>query len=223
MSDVSSVNAQQILDSINAKTQTQKEDENKTDFLTLLVAQLENQDPLNPQDGTEFMSQLAQLETVQGIQDLNSSFGSFSQNMLSSQALQATSLVGRDVLIKSGYGVLEQGKAMTGSVELEETTSSVKLNIFNGAGALVRQLSLGDHEQGSLSFTWDGLTSDGTALPSGTYIVKAQGRANDEAVEMETAINYNVNSVTMDQKQGTLLNLAGFESAVPLTDVLQVR
>ncbi len=223
MSEVGSVNAQDILDRINAKTQTKKEDDNKTDFLTLLVAQLENQDPLNPQDGTEFMSQLAQLETVQGIQDLNQSFGSFSENMLSNQALQATTLVGRDVMVQSKTGQLEQGKAMTGVIGLAEAAGAVKLNIYNSAGALVRQLPLGDHKAGPLAFSWDGLSGEGQPAPSGTYTLAAQGDVNGETAEFGTAVNFNVNSVTLDQSKGTMLNLAGLNGSVALADVIQVR
>ncbi len=223
MSEVSGVNAQSILDRINAKTNTKAEDDKKTDFLTLLVAQLENQDPLNPQDGSEFMSQLAQLEQVQGIQDLNESFSSFSQSMLSNQALQATTLVGRDVMVQSDVGQLEQGKALTGVIGLPETTSSVKLNVFNSAGALVRQLPLGDHGAGPLAFSWDGLGEDGSAAPSGQYKLVAQGSVNGETVEMGTAVNFNVNSVTIDSRSGTMLNLAGLDGPVALANVLQVR
>jgi len=223
MSEVSSVNAQSILDSINVKTNTKKEDDKKTDFLTLLVAQLENQDPLKPQDGSEFMSQLAQLESVQGIQDLNDSFNSFSQSMLSNQALQATTLVGRDVMVQSTTGQLEQGKALTGVIGLPEAASSVTLNVFNSAGALVRQLPLGDHGAGPLTFSWDGLGGDEQAAPSGQYTLAAQGRVNGETIELGTAVNFNVNSVTIDPASGTMLNLAGRSGSIPLANVLQVR
>jgi len=223
MSQVAGVNAQSILDSINSKTNTKQEDDKKTDFLTLLVAQLENQDPLKPQDGAEFMSQLAQLESVQGIQDLNDSFNSFSQSMLSNQALQATTLVGRDVMIQSTTGQLEQGKALTGVIGLPEAASAVKLNVFNSAGALVRQLPLGDHKAGPLAFSWDGLGEDGQSAPSGQYTLAAQGSVSGETTELGTAVNFNVNSVTIDPASGTMLNLAGHSSTVPLANVLQVR
>lgn len=223
MNEVQGADAASILDRINAKTNTKQEDDKKTDFLTLLVAQLENQDPLSPQDGSEFMSQLAQLESVQGIQDLNNSFNSFSQSMLSNQALQATTLVGRDVMVASNAGQLEQGKAMTGMIGLPSTASSVKLNVFNSAGALVRQIPLGDHAAGPLAFSWDGLGEDGQSAPSGQYTLTAQGSVNGESIELATAVNFNVNSVTLDPKNGTMLNLAGRSGAVPLTDVLQVR
>jgi len=223
MSEVQGVDASSILDRINAKTNTKQEDDKKTDFLTLLVAQLENQDPLKPQDGAEFMSQLAQLESVQGIQDLNDSFSSFSQSMLSNQALQATTLVGRDVMIPSGSGQLEQGKALTGSIALPASASSVNLNVINSAGQLVRQLPLGDHSAGNLAFSWDGLGDDEQSAPSGPYTLVAQGSVNGETVELGTAVNFNVNSVTLDQQGGTMLNLAGRNGTTSLTDVLQVR
>lgn len=223
MSEVTGVDAASIFSRINEKTQTQQENEDKTDFLTLLVAQLNNQDPLNPQDSTEFMSQLAQLETVQGIQDLNKSFSSFSESMLSNQALQATSLVGRDVLVASNSGLLQSGEPMTGSLALPASASSVKLNVFDTSGALVRELYLGDHSEGSLSFSWDGMDNSGQPVASGQYLIVAQGSINGETTEVDTAVNFNVNSVTLDPQQGTLLNLAGHAGTVPLTDVLQVR
>jgi len=223
MSEVSSVNAQSILDSINAKTNTKQEDDKKTDFLTLLVAQLENQDPLNPQDGSEFMSQLAQLEQVQGIQDLNESFSSFSQSMLSNQALQATTLVGREVMIQSETGQLEQGKALTGVIGLPDSTSAVRLNVLNSAGELVRQLPLGDHKAGPLAFSWDGLDEAGQSAPSGEYTLSAEGSVSGETIELGTAVNFNVDSVTIDPKGGTMLNLAGLKGSVSLANVLKVR
>ena len=223
MNELTGVDAASILGQIGDKTKTQKESEDKTDFLQLLVAQLSNQDPLNPQDSTEFMSQLAQLETVQGIQDLNKSFASFSESMLSNQALQATSLVGRDVLVSSNSGLLQPGQAMTGRLELPSTASSVKLNVFNSSGALVRELYLGDHPQGNLAFSWDGIDNNGQPLPSGQYAIAAQGSINGETVEIPAAVNFNVDSVTLDPQQGTLLNLAGLAGTVSLTDVLQVR
>ena len=223
MSEVQGVDASSILDRINARTNTKQEDEKKTDFLTLLVAQLQNQDPLKPQDGSEFMSQLAQLESVQGIQDLNDSFNNFSQSMLSSQALQATSMVGRNVLIAADTGTIKMGEPLTGSVALPGDATAVKLNIFNDNGELVRELSLGAHEQSNLAFSWDGIGDDGEAMPAGEYSIVAQASINGKSTDVPTAINFNVNSVTLDQKGGTLLNLDGQSKVAFLSDVIQIR
>jgi len=223
MNELTGVDAASLIGSINEKTDTKTQNEDKADFLQLLVAQLNNQDPLNPQDSTEFMSQLAQLETVQGIQELNQSFSSFSESMLSNQALQATTLVGRDVLVNSNTGLLQQGEAMTGRLSLPSAASTVKLNVFDGSGALVRELYLGDHPQGDLGFSWDGIDNNGQPAAPGQYVVVAQGSINGETVEVSSAVNFNVDSVTIDPQQGTLLNLAGRSGTVSLTDVLQVR
>jgi len=223
MSDVTGVDTASIYNRINEKTETKTENEGKTDFLELLVAQLNNQNPLDPQDGAEFMSQLAQLEMVQGIEDLNSSFGGFSESMLSNQALQATSLVGRNVLIAADTGSMQMGEPLTGSIALPADATSVTLNIFNDKGALVRELQLGGHEQSNLAFSWDGIGDSGEAMPAGEYSVVAQASINGESTEVPTAINFNVNSVTLDQKGGTLLNLDGQSKVAFLSDVLQIR
>lgn len=222
MNDVTGVDVNSILRSVNETTSTQAGNEEKADFLQLLVAQLNNQDPLNPQDSTEFMSQLAQLETVQGIQDLNKSFASFSESMLSNQALQATSLVGRNVLISAEKGQLQTGEPLTGYIALPADAASVTLEIHDDKGALVRTLELGDHKQSNLAFSWDGFGDSGEALPPGEYSLVAKANIHGDSTEVSTAINFNVNSVTLDHQGGTLLNLAGSKVA-PLSEVLQVR
>lgn len=222
MNDVSSVDVNSILRSVNETTSTQTGDEEKADFLELLVAQLNNQDPLNPQDSTEFMSQLAQLETVQGIQDLNASFASFSESMLSNQALQATSLVGRNVLISAEKGHLQTGEPLTGYIALPADAATVTLEVRNAQGALVRTLELGDHKQSNLAFSWDGFNDSAEAVPAGEYTLTAKANIGGTSTEVSTAINFNVNSVTLDHQGGTLLNLAG-NKVTPLSEVLQVR
>jgi len=223
MSEITGVDTASIYNRINEKTETKTENEGKTDFLKLLVAQLNNQNPLDPQDGSEFMSQLAQLEMVQGIEELNSSFGGFSENMLSNQALQATTLVGRNVLIVADTGSMQMGEPLTGSIALPADATSVTLNVFNDKGELVRELQLGGHEQSNLAFSWDGIGDNGEAMPAGEYSVVAQASINGKNTEVPTAINFNVNSVTLDQKGGTLLNLDGQAKVAFLSDVLQIR
>src|SRR3984957_8923611 len=109
-----------------------------TDFLTLMLAQLKNQDPTSPVDSNEFLSQLASLSEVQGITQLNTSFSTLSNSLISSQALQASSLLGHQVLATSSTGVLgTSGATLNGAVNVPQTTSQVTLNISNSAGVLV--------------------------------------------------------------------------------------
>ncbi|MEZ5548059.1 MAG: flagellar hook capping FlgD N-terminal domain-containing protein [Pseudomonadales bacterium] len=140
MNETSGISTQSIIDQVNQRSQTDKSDSGESDFLKLLVAQLNNQNPLSPQDNGEFLSQLAQFSTVEGVEKLNLTMEKFSSSMLSSQALQATALVGRSVLIPSDTGRLNSGSALTGMVELPASTGNLALKIYNESGELVRQL-----------------------------------------------------------------------------------
>ena len=101
----SATNTQSVLDQYSLKTETKSsKDLGKNEFLELLVAQLNNQDPLSPQENGEFIAQLAQFSQVEGIEKLNSSMGSLLSGYQSSQALQASSLVGRKVIAAINLG-----------------------------------------------------------------------------------------------------------------------
>src|SRR6202166_3764861 len=145
-----------------------------TNFLTLMLAQLKNQDPTSPVDSNTFLSQLASLSTVQGITQLNTSFGSLSSSLVSSQALQASSLLGHQALVSSTTANLTASGTVTGAVSVPQTTSQAVLNISDSSGALVRQISLGAQSAGMANFTWDGKEQDGSQAPAGQYTLSAQ-------------------------------------------------
>src|SRR6266850_5600333 len=100
-----------------------------TNFLTLMLAQLKNQDPTSPVDSNQFLNQLASLSTVQGITQLNTSFGALSTSLVSSQALQASSLLGRQALVASTTANLAASGTVTGAVNVPQTTSQVLLTV----------------------------------------------------------------------------------------------
>ncbi len=103
-----------------------------------MLAQLQNQDPTSPIDSNAFLTQLAQLSEVQGIQNLNSSFSTLSNSLVSSQALQASSLLGHQALVgASGVNLATAGAAVSGAVAVPQTSSDVTVNISNSAGELV--------------------------------------------------------------------------------------
>jgi flagellar basal-body rod modification protein FlgD len=103
-------------------------------FMELLIAQIQNQDPMKPMDNAEFLSQIATINQVSGIQELNDSFKDLSNSLVSNQALQAASLIGREVLAPTGLGVLQQGGSIRGSVELPSASPQVAVNIYDSAG-----------------------------------------------------------------------------------------
>src|ERR1700676_4143631 len=110
-----------------------------TDFLTLMLAQLKNQDPTSPVDSNTFLTQLAQLSEVQGITSLNTSFSTLSSSLSSSEALQASSLLGHQALVTSTKASLAANGTVTGAVNVPQTTSQVLLTITDSNGAHVRQ------------------------------------------------------------------------------------
>ncbi|MCI4186842.1 flagellar hook assembly protein FlgD, partial [Dickeya dianthicola] len=112
-------------------------------FLTLLVAQLKNQDPTNPMDNNQLVSQLAQLNTVSGIEKLNTTLGSISTQINSNQSIQAASLIGHGVLVP-GTKVLVGNETTTPfGVELENAAENVTVNITDSSGKTVRSMELG--------------------------------------------------------------------------------
>ena len=194
-----------------------------TDFLTLMLAQLQNQDPTSPVDSNEFLSQLASLSEVQGINQLNTSFTALSSSLVSSQALQASSLLGHQAMVASSTASLSSaGGTINGAVSVPQTSSQVVLNIKNSAGVLVQSINLGAQSAGLADFSWNGQTSSGSAAPAGTYTLSAQVSGVSGGTAVTTLVSGTVNSVTMGSgSSGLTLNVAGLGS-VPFSSVQQI-
>lgn len=198
---------------------TQKKDLGKNEFLELLVAQLNNQNPLEPQENGEFIAQLAQFSQVEGIEKLNASMGSLLSGYQSSQALQASSLVGRKVIVPTEKAVVDTSETFKGSLVLPVTSSNVYVNVYDSAGKAVSRVNLGQQAAGNVSFMWDGKDSSGNVLPPGTYKFEAQATYADGTKGLYTLLPANVDSVVLGQNGGEMkLNLAGIGS-VPLSQV----
>jgi flagellar basal-body rod modification protein FlgD len=194
-----------------------------TDFLTLMLAQLKNQDPTSPVDSNTFLTQLAQLSEVQGITSLNTSFGALSSSLTSNQALQASSLLGHQALVTSSTATIAAGGTVTGAVNVPQTTSQVVLNISDSSGVLVGQFNLGAQPAGLTSFSWDGTEGNGSKAPAGTYTLTAQyAGATKGGAAATTLVNGTIESVSMGAgSTGMTLNVAGVGS-VPYSSVQQI-
>jgi flagellar basal-body rod modification protein FlgD len=201
---------------IKNESKTNK-DLGKNEFLNLLVAQLNNQNPLEPQGNGEFIAQLAQFSQVEGIEKLNTSMGSLLTSYQSSQALQASSLVGRKVIIPSDKAVVDTSESFKASLVLPVSSSNVYVNIYDKAGSAVGRVNLGEQAAGNVSFIWDGKDSSGNLLPPGTYKFEAQATYVDGAKGLYTLLPANVDSVTLGGSE-LMLNLAGLGS-VPMSQV----
>lgn len=134
-------------------------------FLKLLVAQLNNQDPMNPMDNAQMTSQMAQINTVTGIQQVNETLKSMAQQFTSLQVLQGASMVGHGVLIESNT-LTRSGGVASGAVDLDGKADAVKVEILSPGGQLLDTLNLGALAAGRHSFDWDASNYQGTGEPS---------------------------------------------------------
>lgn len=127
-------------------------------FLKLLVAQMQNQDPLNPMDNAQVTSQMAQIQTVTGIEKLNGTVAGLTSQFVQMQALQGASLVGRDVIVPGNQLDVREGVGQ-GGFELASAADAVKVEILSPSGQVVQTLQLGARSAGMHSFNWDAGTA----------------------------------------------------------------
>jgi flagellar basal-body rod modification protein FlgD len=141
-------------------------------FLKLLVAQMRNQDPLNPMDNAQVTSQMAQINTVTGIDKLNATVQGLSGQFMQMQAMQGASLVGRDVIVAGNkLSVDAESGVAQGGFELANAADAVKVEILSASGAVVQTLNLGAEGAGLHSFDWPSGTA--TAASGLTFRVTA--------------------------------------------------
>lgn len=188
------------------ETKTQGDsDLGQADFLALMVAQLENQDPTKPLDPNEFMSQLAQFSTVNGIQELNESFKDLAALLSADQTFKATSLVGRDVMSPGDTAVLEPGGDVAGQVVLNESVTDLNIQVYDPSGALVRTIPMGGHPAGPVQFRWDGFADSGDPSLPGRYRLVAEAEINGESRQVATEVRTHVESVSLNSNGGDIL------------------
>ncbi len=161
-------------------------------FLKLLVAQMNNQDPLNPVDNSQVTSQMAQISTVTGISSLNSTVSQLVSQLQQSQAVQSTQLAGHMVLVPGNSLTLASsaaagsGSAPTlaayGGISLAQAADSVTVTVKDASGATVRTIDLGSLGAGVQDFSWNGTTDSGAQAAAGAYTYSVKATASGKAV-----------------------------------------
>ncbi len=165
-------------------------------FLALLVAQMKNQDPLNPMDNAQVTSQMAQLSTVSGIEKLNTTVQALSNSMAAAQSLQAASMIGHVALVEGNQIAMASGSS-NAAVELSLPADKVTVTIADANGNVVRTMDIGAQDAGIVDFQWDGTDDGGTALADGVYTFSASSVLNG-AKSTPTTLSYGlVNSVSL--------------------------
>ncbi|HEY2454214.1 MAG TPA: flagellar hook assembly protein FlgD [Scandinavium sp.] len=197
----------------------------QSSFLTLLVAQLQNQDPTNPMDNSQLTSQLAQISTVSGIEKLNTTLGSISGQIDNSQSLQASSLIGHGVMIPGSVVLAGAGSDGTASttpfgVELTQAADKATATVTDSSGKVIRTMDLGNLTAGVHTFTWDGTAADGSTVPDGAYNVSIAASTNGTQLVAQPLQFALVQGVTKGSS-GNLLDL-GTYGTTTLDEVRQI-
>lgn len=192
------------------KGKTTKKELGQEEFLKLLTTQLTHQDPNKPMENGDFLAQMAQFSTVEGIGDLNDSFSEFANSISSSQALQAASLVGQSVLVPHAEAVMSLNKNMGGEIVLNGSTNNLKVKIADSNGQIIKTLDLGVQQKGNVKFEWDGVLDDGTYADPGVYQITAEADIDGKNTRLQTMVNAEVESVALSKEgEGIKLALVG--------------
>ena len=211
MSTLDAINASQPANAATSKGALEQFGSDQ--FLTLMLAQLRNQDPMKPLEPTEFIGQLAQFTTVSGIREMQDSMSSMVDSLRSSQALSGAQIVGRDVLAEGSIAKFDGARAIEGAVELPE-------GVREASGALIARVPVSP-ATGMQSFSWSGARLDGTAAAPGAYQMELIANVGGRNQSMEVMLRSRVNSVTLDAN-GRGLTLNTPNGSLLLSDVRQV-
>jgi flagellar basal-body rod modification protein FlgD len=231
VTDTTSTPITDLMSTMNAKkaTSTDGVSADTDKFMTLLVTQLQNQDPLNPMDNAQMTSQLAQLQTVTGVNKLNTTLESLQSSYKSSESMQATNLIGHGVLVEGNGVMLSGGKAILGA-ELATDADNVKIVISDAKGNEVDTVDMGAQKAGIVPLAWDGvpdpkqLDSNGkpVTLADGNYTFKVVATRGGANLTDAKGLSFDsVASVTTNSADGVKLNLSG-KGALKLADIKQV-
>lgn len=204
----------------SASSATGSVDDAQSNFMKLLVAQMQNQDPMNPMDNAQMTSQMAQLNMVSGINQLNTTLSSALSSFQATQTMQASSLIGREVLVPSSTLQLSEGQAKMGA-DLAQSADSLKLTVLDGAGQALHSIDLGPQSAGLVQLDWDGATDAGAAAADGRYSFKLEALRNGQSVTATALSAAQVGGVSLSNNS-VRLSLPGMGD-VALADVRQVR
>jgi len=222
VTNTTSTSAADVFASINgtkstSSTSTTADAQNK--FLTLLMTQIKNQDPLNPMDNAQVTTQLAQLNTVSGIEKLNATLTDLLSGYNETQGLQAAGIIGKNVMVAGNSLPLSKGAAY-GGASLDSAADTVTLSIKDSSGKVVQTENLGAKAAGNFYFSWDGKDASGNVLADGDYTFTVDATAGGSKVTA-TAMKIGTVSAVSRTSSGFVLDM-GSQGNVAFKDVQQI-
>lgn len=156
-------------------SQTSKSELGKQDFMRLLISQIQNQDPLNPQDSSEFVAQLAQFSGLEQMVQMNQRLDSLAVSSSASTGTAVTSLIGKTVVAQGDQVDLTEQGDVDLKFDLPVDAKDLEVTITDESGKVVRTISLGDRDNGENVYSWNGCDDDGNRLSAGTYSFGVKG------------------------------------------------
>jgi len=203
-----------------------KTDLNQEDFLTLMITQLKNQDPMKPLDPSQYVGQLAQFSQVSGISDMNKQITSLTDSLRGNQVLGGAGLIGRTVIAPGNSIYLPEANGDTprgpqGLINVPAGASAVQLQVKDSSGQLIKTVALDTHK-GPQAFSWDGTTNSGAAAAAGGYKISVVAKVGDQNVSLDTSVAAHVSSVALDPSTGALMLDTDSLGEIAMSDVERV-
>jgi flagellar basal-body rod modification protein FlgD len=197
-----------------------KEELGKSAFLELMITQIRNQDPLDPTKNEDFVAQLAQFSSLEGIQNMNTSMENMASAFRTSLALNASTMVGRSVMVPTDTVLMDGENGILGAIDLTEDAGKLKVDISNQSGTVVRTIDMGARAAGTIRFGWDGTGPDGNPLPQGLYKIQAYAQSGGSTKSYTVETPDRVVSVSI-RPEGATANLASGDS-IPVSQIKEV-
>ncbi len=193
----------------------------QADFLKLMTAQLQNQDPFNPVDNTQMVAQMAQFSSLSGITEMSSTLKTIAARLTGTSGADAMGYVGKTVLTSGSTAYARTTGGVAGAIELADDATDLTLTIQDANGATLKTLNLGQTGKGTAEFDWDGTTDGGKAAGNGPFTVIATATNGGKPVATQPLVWAPVTSVTDLSSGHPKLNVAGL-GAIDISDVRQV-
>jgi flagellar basal-body rod modification protein FlgD len=197
----------------------------QTDFLTLMISQLKNQDPTKPMDPSQYVGQLAQFSSVAGLKEMNTSIATLTSSLRGNQVLDGASMIGRTVVAQGDdvfLGAPSDDRAgIAGAVDVPTGTTSLQLVVKDSSGATIKTEAL-NPTSGMRGFAWDGTDNAGNAAKAGGYSIQLLANVAGKSESLKTSIAAGVSSVSLDPTTGALMLDTDALGEIPMSDVERV-
>ncbi|HEY5956139.1 MAG TPA: flagellar hook capping FlgD N-terminal domain-containing protein [Polyangiaceae bacterium] len=195
---------------------------NRDDFLKLLVAQMKNQDPLKPQDNTQFVAELAQFSNLEQSMGMNDRLDTLALQSRGQSNAQVLSLVGQKATVKGSIITIDgSGVGAPVNFTLANKTTSTIVNIQDQSGDVIRSIDVGPHAAGLTQIMWDGRNAAGNVQPKGSYMISVAAKDKDGT---NVSVDQNTSAIVTGVAYDTgypVLQLANGAKA-PVSDLLRV-